>query len=1011
MVMLSTATRGSDEPVTNKVISPGASELAAAVPPNGDSGPELVPLLEAIEAAVPAGLAAVNSAGRQVYVSPAFCEMVGWEAQALLGATAPFVYWPAEEQAAIQAAFETTLAGHAPPQGFEFRFCRRNGERFQVQVNLKPITARDGTVSGWLAAVTDISRRQAAERRLTFEYTVPQILAESTSLTEAAPRLIQTICEGLGWAVGALWRVDPLTQHLVNECVWCLPELAQTDFVRITASTTFAHGVGLPGRVWASGRPSWVMDVTGDNNFPRAPYAVAAGLFTGIAFPIFTEQTVTGVLECFGHKILVTDPSLLEVLANIGRQVGAFIGQRAAQVALQTALAQHSAALATVGEAIIVIDAASTIVQVNEEVVRTWGYPGADLVGAPLTRLMPPAYRERHLAGLKRYLETSQAHVIGQRMELEGLRQDGTTFPLELRITETRVSDQLLFTAAVRDITERKQIEADLRQSHDQLQAILAGVSEGVTVQNAAGQLIYANTVAAAIMGYASVEALLHASSNDRRGRFEILDEAGAPFAWSDLPGQRALRGEPAVASLIRYRHQDSGDERWAQVRAQAIRAADGQVQLEVTVFNDITDLKRAELEQRLLAEVGRLLSAPLDHDARLIALARLVVPQMADWCAIHVLEPDQTIRLVTVAHADPPRTEAAVQSASSLALHSGRSVAQVLRSGQSLLLPEITDALLAANAASPEDLERLRAAGLCSAMIVPLLVRDRTLGTLTLIWAETNRRYGPHDLRLAEELARLAAVAAHNAQLYLEAQALNAELEARVNQRTGQFQRAQAEAQALSQRLLAAREEERTNIAREIHDELGQQLTGLKIDLRRLGKAIQQNEDADGMQAQLREMADMLDHTIQSVRRIATSLRPAILDDFGLLAALEWQVQELQARTGISGRFASHFESLELDRDVATAVFRACQEALTNVARHAQATVVEVTVEPAPEGFLLTIRDNGRGITESELLGGKSLGLLGMRERIQLVHGTLKFNGIPGAGTTVSLLVPDRPA
>jgi PAS domain S-box-containing protein len=485
-------------------------------------------LLRAVEAAIPSGLAAVDASGRQVYVSPTFCTLVGWEEQDLLGAEAPFKYWPPEELEAIRGAFESTLAGRAPVDGFELQFCHRSGERFQVLVNIKPLLSGAGAVIGWLASVSDISRLRANERRLTFEYTVPQILAESANLAEAAPRLIQTICEGLGWAVGALWRVDPSAQVLCNECVWSRPDLADTAFVRSTSASVFSSGVGLPGRVWASGQPSWVMDVTTDANFPRASAAVAAGLFTGMAFPIWTDQEVTGVLECFGQKIIVPDQTLLEVLAGIGRQVGNFVGRKQAEAALQTALAQHSAALATVGEAIIVIDATSTIVQVNEEVVRTWGYPASALVGSPLIRLMPEAYRERHLAGMQRYLATGEAHVLGQRLELEGLRHDGTTFPMELRIAETRLGDQLLFTAAVRDIT----------------------------------------------------------------------------------------------------------------------------------------DLKRKELQQRLLAEAGGLLGAPLDHDARLRAVAQLVVPRLADWCAIHVVEPDQSLRLVTIAHADPVRmSEASCRS------------------------------------------------------------------------------------------------------------------------------------------------------------------------------------------------------------------------------------------------------------------------------------------------------------------------------------------------------------
>jgi signal transduction histidine kinase len=251
-----------------------------------------------------------------------------------------------------------------------------------------------------------------------------------------------------------------------------------------------------------------------------------------------------------------------------------------------------------------------------------------------------------------------------------------------------------------------------------------------------------------------------------------------------------------------------------------------------------------------------------------------------------------------------------------------------------------------------------------------------------------------------------LAALAADNARLFGETQALNAQLESRIAQRTAQLQQAQSEAQALSQRLLAAREEERASIAREVHDELGQQLTGFKYEVARLDKAIG-NGQSPALREITSEMSHNIDATIETVRRIATELRPAILDDFGLLAAIQWQVEDAGRRMGIVAHYESQVETLELDREASAAIFRVCQEALTNIARHSGATRVDVSIGCASGEFVLVVHDNGRGISKTASESSKSLGLMGMRERAHLARGTLEIDGASDSGTTVTIRVP----
>lgn len=209
----------------------------------------------------------------------------------------------------------------------------------------------------------------------------------------------------------------------------------------------------------------------------------------------------------------------------------------------------------------------------------------------------------------------------------------------------------------------------------------------------------------------------------------------------------------------------------------------------------------------------------------------------------------------------------------------------------------------------------------------------------------------------------------------------------------------------ALAARLQLVREEERTLVAREMHDELGQACTAIKMDLAAIGRK------ATKRQTQIRLKVDsaleLVDKMIFTVRKIASELRPKTLDALGLTAALEAQAQEFEDRTGIRCIVVLPREPLALDSEHSTAIFRIFQESLTNVARHAQATRVNARLEIQENQLILVVQDNGRGFDEAQLGGRRSLGLVGMQERAFLLNGEFKIEGVPGSGTKVTLRIP----
>ena len=208
-----------------------------------------------------------------------------------------------------------------------------------------------------------------------------------------------------------------------------------------------------------------------------------------------------------------------------------------------------------------------------------------------------------------------------------------------------------------------------------------------------------------------------------------------------------------------------------------------------------------------------------------------------------------------------------------------------------------------------------------------------------------------------------------------------------------------------LAAHLISVREEERAHIAREIHDELGQVLTGIKMEVGWLAKRLKE----PALLEKTDSMSKLIDSTVQTVRKIATGLRPEMLDDMGLIAAVGWQAKDFQKRTGIRCRTKLPPEGTKLDLDVSTTAFRIFQEILTNVARHSRATRVDIDLAVTEELLKLEVADNGVGIPDSDLYGRKSLGLLGMQERALLFGGTVRISGTPGHGTSVSVQIPIR--
>lgn len=312
--------------------------------------------------------------------------------------------------------------------------------------------------------------------------------------------------------------------------------------------------------------------------------------------------------------------------------------------------------------------------------------------------------------------------------------------------------------------------EADLRVSRDQLEAILDGVADAVTAQGPGGQLVYANDAAARQLGYQSADDLLDVGAGRFMERYRIFDEEGKAFPMERLPGRLALAGEDPEPALLRYHDIEAGVDMWSLIKATAIRDPKGRPILAINVIEDVTEQREREQQLQFLADTGKVLAGSLAWERTFPEVARLVVRDLADWCAIEVLEEDGSVRLAAFAHTDPEKQALGEDLARRYPASGDRGrMRGALASGRSELRTELSDVEVAGAGRDPEHLGALLELGLRSALAVPMVARGKVVGAISMISGDHGRRFQEDDLVLAEELAGRCGLALDNARLFRE--------------------------------------------------------------------------------------------------------------------------------------------------------------------------------------------------------------------------------------------------
>jgi PAS domain S-box-containing protein len=301
------------------------------------------------------------------------------------------------------------------------------------------------------------------------EHAVARILAETERPVEVYEATLQAIGQSLGWQLGAVWEASPDDGRLRCVTIWNAGQPA-AEFEALTRELALAPGEGLPGRVLARGEPAWMVDAPEDANFPRAGAARRGDLHAGFCFPLRSPRGVVGVMEFFSREQRELDAAMLATMDALGNQVGQLVARRRAEEEVRANESRLRAMLDAALDAVVTMDEGGHVIGWNHAAEAIFGYPAAEAVGRDMAELIvPPALRDAHRRGLARYRDTERAVVLDRRLELTGMRRDGSEFPVELTITRIALPGPATLTGYLRDITDRTRANQELRASRARL--------------------------------------------------------------------------------------------------------------------------------------------------------------------------------------------------------------------------------------------------------------------------------------------------------------------------------------------------------------------------------------------------------------------------------------------------------------------------------------------------------------------------------------------------------------
>jgi PAS domain S-box-containing protein len=714
---------------------------------------------------------------RWIWVNRRWCEIVGFDREELLARNLSGLTHPDDREASAEFDRRVKL-GELDRYSIEKRYIRKDGIAVWTKLTVNIVRDADGRPSYCVGFLDDISSRKRAEQRLAAQFSVARILGDSPDAADAPRRVIEAICLDLGWNAGSMWTVDETGQTLL--CVESRRySRTSNSFRPRRADIPLKVGQGLPGKVWATGAPAWIQDIETDGNFPRSALATSLGVHGAFAFPVRSGHTVLGVMEFFSPDIQPADDELLRTIDVIGSELGLYLDRKRFEELGSKSEVRQAAIVDAAFDSIVSMDHRGMITHFNRAAERTFGYKAEDAIGKEMAELIiPEELREAHRTGVARFATSTESRMLNHRVQTWGQRADGTRFPIELAITRIPIEGPPVFTGFIRDITARQKAEQAIRDSEERYRGLAEASVEGILIHDK-GIILDANPAFARLLGYDLSEII----------GVNAIDLLASPESREKLLTEMGKRSSgPYEVVGVRK----DGSQIDVEITARSI-AFNGSM-VRVAAVRDITDRKALEKQEReliheqearavaehaekraeFLSEASRVLSMSFDYHTTIAQLARLAVPELADYCAVDVVEGEKGFVRVGFAHSDPAREEEfraklTVFHPEDVSLE--HPVMKALIRGESTLITDVTETGLHAAVFNEEQFQVLRSLNPKSLVTVPMMASGKIGGALTLVSSTEGRRYTIEDVTLAEELGRRAAMAVENARLFDEAE------------------------------------------------------------------------------------------------------------------------------------------------------------------------------------------------------------------------------------------------
>jgi len=669
-----------------------------------------------------------------------------------------------------------------------------------------------------------------------------------------------------------------------------------------------------------------------------------------------------------------------------------------------------------------VIDLEGKIYQISDLFAEKVNSTKEELIGKSIWDIFPPDSTKLRKKWIDQVIQSRQTLRVEDKSTIDASSSEIYDTIIHPILDKDGEVNRLVIIA--RDVTKYRKIEEELNQSKRQFEIILEYISDGIFVLDRNGEVLFTNQAAQQQIIYPAEE--FYKDRQNLVSKFVVAREDGSPIAWEEFPSHQALKGQKPDPMVIRYSHPgfNSHDENWLVINAQPIFGEDGQIEMVMVISNDITELKisqqeieraHVELEKRItyrtkelsrviqslerenlirreaekqaresaayaqaLVRIAQRLSAQLDLNTLLNLIcqeaAQATVSMLVKDCNIYLYDEDQDALIKSADHilyGDPPDFYPIIPRDIYLSWLNHR--------GMTILVTDVNNLENLSKISLPENY-------LIHTYINVSMWNDGELiGFLEMYSEKENDLPKEKEITLIQAIASQATSAIVNARLFED------------------ITKARNRLQNISQKLVKVQEEERRQLARELHDEFGGMLTSIRINL----DIISQSQNQLQLQA-LAQARNLTDKLVEQIRELSLNLRPTLLDDFGLLPALITLIEQYQQRTNITVDFKHNGINQRFPTEIETTAFRTIQEALTNAARHANVDHVAVRAWFENDIIKIQIKDEGKGfLFDKNDFSYRTSGLSGMRERVKMVQGIFEIETAPGEGTCITEELP----